>query len=156
MANAIVGNKTIGGSTMGSWTQGLSAYDLACRYQGFNGTLFDYLESLKAISPVFSEPVIDGETGNITFTMTDKDGSHEIVLHDGHKVLLRNNDDNVLEWCYDVEGSEWQPLADLTNIMKSIYNEAHPAIIYVNELPNPTEAIAGVEYRVLQNGGEEP
>ena len=66
----------------------------------------EYLDSLKGISPVFSEPVIDEETGNITFTMTDIEGEHEITLHDGHKVLLRNNN-NILEWRYDMEDSEW-------------------------------------------------
>lgn len=140
---------------MDSWTQGLSAYDLACRYQGFKGNLMEYLDSLKGISPVFSEPVVDEETGNITFTMTDIEGEHEITLHDGHKVLLRNNN-NILEWRYDMEDSEWQTLANLVQIMEYVYNEAHPTIIYVDELPDPTEAIAGVEYRVRQNGGDEP
>ena len=71
----------------------------------------------------------------------------------GREIILRNVD-NVLYWRYVTDDPEWKQVADLIQIMESVYN-AHPPFIYVDELPDPADAIEGVEYRVRQqNGGD--
>ena len=83
MANLIDGNTTYIGTT-GYWKRGMSAYQewLA---DGNVGSRHDFLESLKAFSPVFSAPVVDGDT--VTFTMTDEDGTYEITLHSTPSII---------------------------------------------------------------------
>lgn len=83
MANLIDGNTTYIGTT-GYWKRGMSAYQewLA---DGNVGSRHDFLESLKAVSPVFSEPV--EADGIITFTMTDENGTHEVRLHSAPTIV---------------------------------------------------------------------
>jgi len=69
----------------------------------------------------------------------------------GREIIFRNVD-NTLYWRYATDDPEWKQLADLMQIMESVYT-AHPPFIYVDELPDPADAIEGVEYR-LRNGGD--
>lgn len=82
MAKVISGQSAISkGTISGSWNQGLSAYDLAVRYQGFKGTVLQWLETLKAFSPVVGE--IEQTEDGIKFILTDEKGDHEISLRNG-------------------------------------------------------------------------
>lgn len=81
MAGVIHGKSVVTGTTSGSWTRGLSAYDLAVKYLGYDKDVVSWLKSLKAFSPVVGE-ITTTEDG-IQFTLTDESGDHIINLRNG-------------------------------------------------------------------------
>ncbi len=197
MANVINGRSVITGTMSGSWMRGLSAYDLAVAYQGFKGNVVEWLESLKAFSPVIGE-ITQTEDG-ISFTITDEDGEHLINLRnglditvtsteqtengiiitfsDGNTVSLSNGpigpkgengrdpeflstQQGVIYWKYTVNDNNWKQLIDLSSIIHdTVVNEYknNPPVVYVDELPDPANALEGVIYIVrIKDEEEEP
>lgn len=91
-------NPGLNGSVSGMSQHGLSTYDLAVRYLGYNRDVVSWLESLKAFSPKIS-PITE-ENGNIIFTITDEDGDHQVTIPCGRDITIDStnvdNDGNVV------------------------------------------------------------
>ncbi len=72
-------------SIYNSWTKGLSAYDLAVAYNGYSGTIKEWLESLKGTSVTVKaiEDIPDGKK----IILEDANGEYEVLL-DNHGISI--------------------------------------------------------------------